>query len=966
MSRSPFFAAVGTAISCFVLALPSGAQAQAVGPEIQATTVWSTGHVTTPPLRELSGSNGPLPQSRNAFQLPILPYPRPYYLPRPDGALQTESIPLDQVSTQSVTAGANFEGQDFAQSFCACAPPDPNGAAGTTQYVQTVNTSIAVYSKTGAVIMPPTPIDSLWSKLTGSECASEDQADAVVLFDKLAKRWVVAEPAFGPGFSGPFEECIAVSTSADATGSYNAYDFSLGSVNFPDLQKLGVWPATFSGASKGAYLWSANIFANGSVFLGPMACAYDRNAMLAGAASVASQCFQLPNSAGGEILPEDFEGTIAPPANEPGVFATFDTDGLHVDLYYLTPDFPGSSTITSTPTQVSVPAFTPFNSNIPENSGDGTTLDSVGIRPMYRLGYRNFGTQDAVYFNHTVVGTGGAAAVRWYEITKPTSSPAAAQAGTFSPDSNYRWMGSTAMDKVGDQMIGFSHSNSTLNPSIRVAGRTPADPSGTLQSEIVVFSGGGSQNGGLTRWGDYSAMQIDPSDDCTFWYTQEYIPTLGQFNWHTRIAAFKFPNCTQPLVSLSKSSLTFSAQLLNTASAGQSVTLKNPGTAALAITSFQASSDFKVASNTCPIKPSTLAAGQQCSFSVQFVPSVPGAYTGEITITDNANGSPQLLNLTGTGVTAISFSPASLSFGTVTVGMTSGPQIVKLTNNLTTSLTVSFSASGDYTATAGGLHPCTSSLAAKAQCTIAVSFHPKSNGTIGGSLSVAYNASFSPQNVSLSGSGSGGPASPLTFSPSSLSFSGQLVGTSSSKTVTVTNSSGGTVNISALSASANYKAAGNGTTPCGGSLASLAKCTFSVTFSPSISGTIKGSVAIANNTAVTPQIYNVTGTALSPFSLSPTSVTFPAQMVGTTSPATIVTVTNNQSISASISFTASGQYKVVAGGPTPCTSMLAGKTKCTLALRFSPTMTGTIKGVMNLAYGGTFSPIEVKLSGSGK
>jgi hypothetical protein len=192
------------------------------------------------------------------------------------------------------------------------------------------------------------------------------------------------------------------------------------------------------------------------------------------------------------------------------------------------------------------------------------------------------------------------------------------------------------------------------------------------------------------------------------------------------------------------------------------------------------------------------------------------------------------------------------------------------------------------------------------------------------------------------------------------------MGTSSSKTVTVTNSSGGTVNISGLSGSGNYKAAGNGTSPCGGSLPSLAKCTFSVTFSPSISGTIKGSVAIADNTAVTPQIYNVTGTGVTPVSLSPASITFATQTVGTTSTPVIVTVANNQSVSASITFTASGQYNVAAGGPKHCTSMLAAKTQCTLAVRFSPTMTGTIKGVANLAYGGTFSPIEVKLSGSGK
>ena len=142
--------------------------------------------------------------------------------------------------------------------------------------------------------------------------------------------------------------------------------------------------------------------------------------------------------------------------------------------------------------------------------------------------------------NHSVAVSGGGG-VRWYEMQNPSGTPTVAQQGTFAPDSTYRWMGSVAMDKAGDLAVGYSKSSSSVYPSIAFAGRVPTDPSGTLEAETSVVSGTGSQTGTLTRWGDYSAMTVDPTDDCTFWYTQEYIKTNGTFNWSTRIANFKFP-----------------------------------------------------------------------------------------------------------------------------------------------------------------------------------------------------------------------------------------------------------------------------------------------------------------------------------------------------------------------------------------------------------------------------------------
>jgi hypothetical protein len=120
------------------------------------------------------------------------------------------------------------------------------------------------------------------------------------------------------------------------------------------------------------------------------------------------------------------------------------------------------------------------------------------------------------------------------------------QQGTYAPDSNYRWMGSMAMDQQGNIALGFSLSGSSLSPQIHYTGRLAGDAPGSMtQGEGTIVNGRRSQSGtrGLSRWGDYSMMGVDPVDDCTFWYTTEYLATTGEFNWHSRIGAFKFPGC---------------------------------------------------------------------------------------------------------------------------------------------------------------------------------------------------------------------------------------------------------------------------------------------------------------------------------------------------------------------------------------------------------------------------------------
>lgn len=171
---------------------------------------------------------------------------------------------------------------------------------------------------------------------------------------------------------------------------------------------------------------------------------------------------------------------------------------------------------------------------------------------MYRLAYRNFGTHQALLLNHSVTPTTrqkrvilpiGISAIRWYELRDPNGNAHVFQQGTYAPDSNSRWMGSIASDKAGNIVVGYSVSSDTMNPAIRTTGRVPTDPHNMLAGEISIFEGSGSQLPSLSRWGDYTSMSVDPVDDCTFYYTNEYLLTDGTFNWNTRIASFKLPGC---------------------------------------------------------------------------------------------------------------------------------------------------------------------------------------------------------------------------------------------------------------------------------------------------------------------------------------------------------------------------------------------------------------------------------------
>jgi len=496
----------------------------------------ATRHDTSLALRNLAGG-----------ALPALTSDQQNIEPKPTGALLNSNAP-DPVAQQlngiapPVTTGISFDGQsaqDTRNAFgFAFVPPDTNGAPGFNQYVQMVNVTIAVYDKrTGTPLMTPVPIHTLWTGFGGPcEFDTPDGGDPVVLYDHLAKRWLVSQLQYNSDFSAT-SQCVAISTTSDATGSYNRYEFDFGA-NFPDYPKFGIWPD--------AYYNTVNVFPPHG-FAGAEACAFDRNAMLAGRPANMI-CFQQPSSVS-SLLPSDLDGSTLPPAGAPNYFDGL-ADSSHLYLFKFHADFanPANSTF-SGPSLISVAPFNEICARattvacVPEPN-PGEKVDGLSDRVMFRLAYRNFGDHESLVVNHTVAG-GALAGDRWYEIRNPGSAPFVFQQGTIvDPNKNY-WLGSVAMDKAGNLALGFSASGKQLPPSIYVAGRTPNDALGTLSGPLVLAGGVGVQTQSFKRWGDYSAMTLDPNDDCTFWYTNEYYPAAGNFsfNWSTRISSFKFSDC---------------------------------------------------------------------------------------------------------------------------------------------------------------------------------------------------------------------------------------------------------------------------------------------------------------------------------------------------------------------------------------------------------------------------------------
>ncbi|HYE14113.1 MAG TPA: fibronectin type III domain-containing protein [Pyrinomonadaceae bacterium] len=431
-------------------------------------------------------------------------------------------------------------------------PPDTVGDIGPNHYVQAVNTLVRVFDRAGAPLTGAFLMSQLFAAV-GAPCGTTDDGDPIVLYDQAADRWLISQFVA----SAPYHQCIAISASGDPTGAYHAYAFQMPNNKFNDYPHFGVWPD--------GYYMSDNQFTN--FFAGAGVFAFDRAKMLAGDPSASYIYFDLATNDGG-MLPSDWDGTNAPPAGSPNYFAQFTagefgdpSDAMRIWEFRANFSNPAASTFTEHPASpVPVAAFNPTNPSgrldieQPSPASSSSYLDSLQDRLMHRLQYRNFGTHESLVVTHTVnVGTGTTvsthrASVRYYEFRRAGGAWAVNEEATFAPnDGLNRWMGSAAMNGHGDIAVGYSVSSTTVFPGIRYAGRLATDPPGGLfQGEAVLINGSGSQTSTSGRWGDYSSLNVDPVDDCTFWYTTEYYSASSSAGWRTRIGKFKVGGCGPP------------------------------------------------------------------------------------------------------------------------------------------------------------------------------------------------------------------------------------------------------------------------------------------------------------------------------------------------------------------------------------------------------------------------------------
>jgi hypothetical protein len=483
-----------------------------------------------------------------------------------------------QSSPGTATIGAtlaNFEGLSNQDNFSVFGgrvnPPDTNGEVGLNHYVEMINLLFAVYSKTGTLLLGPVDTGSLWAGFPIDEC-TEASGDPVVLYDQFADRWILTQFTTR-GLDYPdeplnlFYNCVAVSTTGDPTGAYYRYAFTTG-YNFPDYPKYSVWRDSYLVTTREFGVLDPNVYGIGVYGL-------ERNKMIEGdptarAASVLLKDGDVPlNLIGDGLLPPDVDGKTKPKNDavaplvgtqddDAGYGAT--SDALNIWEFDVKWNSRPSAVIRFA-AQLPVAQFDSAFPCVPTardclpqpgitNPAQYLDILSYRQRPTWRLAYRNTGGYESLVTNQSVEATPGVAGVRWYEIHRTAGGYSIYQQGTFAPaDGVHRWMGSIAQDKFGNAALGYSVVNGTdVYPGIRYTGRLAADPAGTMTlGEGVVVAGSGVQRTTNSRWGDYTSMSVDPVDDCTFWYANEYYTAAGAASalngWQTRIASFRLPGC---------------------------------------------------------------------------------------------------------------------------------------------------------------------------------------------------------------------------------------------------------------------------------------------------------------------------------------------------------------------------------------------------------------------------------------
>jgi hypothetical protein len=484
---------------------------------------------------------------------------------RPDGALQHTQSRME-AATGPIVSFEGLGSQDnfniFGQRFN---PPDPVGAVGPNHYVEMVNLTFAVYDRAGNVLVPATAVGALWDGFAVADC-SRNAGDAVVVYDRYADRWLLSQFTTAET-DGNYYNCVAISKTSDPTGAYYRYAFSTAQ-NFPDYPKYGIW--------NGSFVITTREFGDTGGY-GVGVYALEKKKMLNGKPNARVVSFFL-NGDDPNVLPLIGDGLLSAYADgkdEPnklspipivgtqddggGYGATFDA----LNVFDLSIDWknPNKASL-ELKAQLPVASFDSIFPCSPDARDclpqPGVTnaseyLDFLGYRqrPTWRLAYRKFANHETLVTSQSVEAKAGVAGMRWYELRRKDGVYSLYQQGTYAPDDGiHRWMGSAAMDRDGSIALGYSVVNGdNVYPGIRYTGRLKGDPKGQMTlGESKIIKGTGVQTTTNSRWGDYTSLNLDPVDDCTFWYVNEYYTLEGQQTstvaWQTRIASFQLPNCT--------------------------------------------------------------------------------------------------------------------------------------------------------------------------------------------------------------------------------------------------------------------------------------------------------------------------------------------------------------------------------------------------------------------------------------
>jgi hypothetical protein len=568
LSRNRFFSLVrittaitlisAAAAMLFVVASPPAAAQPAARPQPL------TPKFSTPVAFDVSPAIRNLPPAAKPFALPptmvveVRPERGPVVQSKGysgDGVLQALSLAPAIPAPLLTFEGLSNEDNRTLYGF-RVAPPDPVGDVGPNHYVEMINLVFAVYNKAGTRLTGPTKLGDLWEGFAITDC-TDPSGDPIVVYDQFADRWILSQFTT----AGPiFYNCVAISQTGDPTGAYFRYAFSTGE-NFPDYPKYGVWTDSYVITTRefgptieygiGVYALEKNKMVNG-----------DPNARVVSFFIDGNDPDLLP-LVGDGLLPADIDGKQKPKTDAAiPLVGTQDDDAFYgatfdaLNIWDLTVKWRSIPIATLTlAAQLSTASFDsifpcsgPQGRNCIPQPGTTVKLDILSYRqrPTWRLAYRNFKTYEALVTNQSVEALPGVAGVRWYEIRRTGSSYSIYQQGTYAPnDGVHRWMGSIAMDKKGNMGLGYSVSNATdVFPGIRYTGRLSGDALGEMTlGEEVIINGSGSQLTTGSRWGDYTSMNVDPTDDCTFWYVNEYYAITELAAFQTRIGSFRVPGC---------------------------------------------------------------------------------------------------------------------------------------------------------------------------------------------------------------------------------------------------------------------------------------------------------------------------------------------------------------------------------------------------------------------------------------